>query len=555
MPESSTDHTTLQTGLKKRHLTMLSMGGVIGAGFFVGLSGVIDQAGPGAILTCAICGLIVFLVMRMLGEMAVAKPCTGSFTEYARMALGGWAGFTTGWLYWYFWVVVVGIEAVVGATLLARWFPSVPLWLMSAGLLMIMTVVNLLSVSNFGEAEYWFAGIKVAVIIAFIVIASLFVLGVWPGSTVDFHNLTAHGGFLPNGLGVVFIGVVTVIFSMTGAELVTIAAAESAEPAQAIRRATSTVVFRILAFFVLSTFLLVTMMPWDSMVPGESPFIAALDLLRIPGAADILNLFVLVAVLSCLNSGLYTASRMLFALSANRDAPRWMTRVNSRGVPVKGVLSCTFVGYCCIAAAYVWPDTIFLYLVNSSGAICLFAYPEVPRVAVPLAADRGHRIDPGDLGGNGTQRRNPCGTRAESDRPRRDSHCLCGEASFHRGATPSSTRQSLDFVGRARRLALWWVRLTVTLRWSSPRVVLVAAATGATRRGRSPTSARKVLTRRAIRRRVRSPWVVCQCRSSSVPSSSRAVTAIHNSARTCAESRSRPVSSTTLFSRFRIVWR
>lgn len=374
MPQLSTDHTTLQAGLKKRHLTMLSMGGVIGAGFFVGLSGVIDQAGPGAILTCAICGFIVFLVMRMLGEMAVAKPCTGSFTEYARMALGGWAGFTTGWLYWYFWVVVVGIEAVVGATLLARWFPGVPLWLMSAALLMVMTVVNLLSVSNFGEAEYWFAGIKVAVIIAFIVIASLFVLGVWPGSTVDFHNLTAHGGFLPNGLGVVFVGVVTVIFSMTGAELVTIAAAESTEPAQAIRRATSTVVFRILAFFVLSTFLLVTMMPWDSLVPGESPFIAALDLLRIPGAADILNLVVLVAVLSCLNSGLYTASRMLFALSAHRDAPRWMTRVNSRGVPVKGVLSCTFIGYCCIAAAYVWPDTIFLYLVNSSGAICLFVY-------------------------------------------------------------------------------------------------------------------------------------------------------------------------------------
>ncbi|GCB58963.1 amino acid permease [Rhodococcus erythropolis] len=381
MPDSSTEtaeaasvHSTLKTGLKKRHLTMLSMGGVIGAGFFVGLSGIINQAGPGAVITCAICGIIVFLVMRMLGEMAVAKPCTGSFTEYARMALGEWAGFTTGWLYWYFWVIVVGIESVVGATLLSRWIHGVPLWLMSAALLLVMTGVNLLSVSNFGEAEYWFAGIKVAVIIGFIVLGSLFVFGIWPGSEVDFSNLTGHGGFLPNGFTPVLVGVVAVIFSMTGAELVTIAAAESAEPAGAIRRATNTVVFRILAFFVVATFLLVTMLPWDSFVVGDSPFISALDLLGIPGAADILNLVVLVAVLSCLNSGLYTASRMLFALSVYNDAPAWMTRTNSRGVPVKGVLACTVAGYFCIAAGYIWPDTIFLFLVNSSGAICLFVY-------------------------------------------------------------------------------------------------------------------------------------------------------------------------------------
>ncbi|MBW0293035.1 GABA permease [Rhodococcus sp. MH15] len=381
MPDSSTEtaeaasvHSTLKTGLKKRHLTMLSMGGVIGAGFFVGLSGIINQAGPGAVITCAICGIIVFLVMRMLGEMAVAKPCTGSFTEYARMALGDWAGFTTGWLYWYFWVIVVGIESVVGATLLSRWIHGVPLWLMSAVLLLVMTGVNLLSVSNFGEAEYWFAGIKVAVIIGFIVLGSLFVFGIWPGNEVDFSNLTGHGGFLPNGFTPVLVGVVAVIFSMTGAELVTIAAAESAEPAGAIRRATNTVVFRILAFFVVATFLLVTMLPWDSFVVGDSPFISALDLLGIPGAADILNLVVLVAVLSCLNSGLYTASRMLFALSVYNDAPAWMTRTNSRGVPVKGVLACTVAGYFCIAAGYIWPDTIFLFLVNSSGAICLFVY-------------------------------------------------------------------------------------------------------------------------------------------------------------------------------------
>lgn len=360
--------------LKKRHLTMLSMGGVIGAGFFVGISAIIGQGGPGAVITCLICGLVVFLVMRLLGEMAVAKPCTGSFTEYARDAMGNWAGFSTGWLFWYFWVVVVGIEAVIGATLLGRWLPGVPLWAMAAGLLLIMTVINLLSVGNFGEAEYWFAGIKVAVIITFLVLGSLFVFGVWPGASMDFSNLTDHGGLLPNGFSPVLVGIVVVIFSMTGAEVVTIAAAESAEPAAAIRRATTSVVVRILGFFVGATLLLVIILPWDSYVVGESPFIAALDVLGIPAAAEILNFVVLVAVLSALNSGLYTASRMLFVLGAHRDAPRWMTAVNSKGVPIKGVLACTFIGYVCIVAAYVWPDTIFLYLAASSGAVCLFVY-------------------------------------------------------------------------------------------------------------------------------------------------------------------------------------
>ncbi|WP_199257050.1 amino acid permease [Tomitella fengzijianii] len=368
------EHDQLQAGLKKRHLTMLSLGGVIGAGFFVGISAIINQAGPAAALTCAITGVIVFVVMRMLGEMAVAKPCTGSFTEYARMAFGPWAGFATGWLYWYFWVMVVGIEAVIGGSLLARWFPDVPMWIMSAGLLLIMTLVNLASVGNFGEAEYWFAGIKVTVILAFIVVASLFVFGLWPGTHADFSNLIDHGGFMPNGFGPVLVGVVAVIFSMTGAELVTIAAAESPEPGESIRRATNTVVFRVLAFFVISTLLLVTMVPWDAFTVGESPFIDALSRLGVGAGADILNLVVLVAVLSCLNSGLYTASRMLFTLSRHQNAPGWMVRTNSRGVPVKGVLACTVIGYGCIAAGYIWPDTIFMFLVNSSGAVCLFVY-------------------------------------------------------------------------------------------------------------------------------------------------------------------------------------
>ena len=374
MPITPANPNELKKGLKQRHLTMLSLGGVIGAGLFVGSSAIISEAGPLAFITYGITGTIVLLVMRMLGEMAAAKPCTGSFTDYARLAYGPLAGFTTGWLYWYFWVIVVGFEAVVGGQIIQRWIPSVPVWVIAFSLLVIMTSVNLMSVKSFGEAEYWFAGIKVAAIIAFILVAGLFVFGLWPGASLDFSNLASHGGLLPNGAQPLFIGIVVVVFSMTGVEVVTIAAAESEEPAKAIRKAVNSVVFRILFFFVVSTFLIVTVVPWNSIIPGESPFVAALDEIGIPGSADLLNLVILVAVLSVLNSGLYTASRLLFVMGDRGDAPKWMSSTNSKGVPAKGILSCTVVGYVCVVLSALWPDTIFMFLINASGVVFLFVY-------------------------------------------------------------------------------------------------------------------------------------------------------------------------------------
>src|SRR3954449_10173416 len=192
--------TELQKGLKQRHLTMIAIGGVIGAGLFVGSGVVMNQTGPAAFLSYAVTGVLIILVMRMLGEMATANPSTGSFADYARRALGGWAGFSVGWLYWYFWVIVVGFEAVAGAKVLQYWIDA-PLWLMSLLLMALMTVTNLFSVSSFGEFEFWFAGIKVAAIIVFLALGTLFVLGVWPNRSLDFSNLTAHGGFFPLGIG------------------------------------------------------------------------------------------------------------------------------------------------------------------------------------------------------------------------------------------------------------------------------------------------------------------------------------------------------------------
>ncbi|HVK35333.1 MAG TPA: amino acid permease, partial [Microlunatus sp.] len=366
--------TQLKKGLKQRHLTMIAMGGVIGAGLFVGSGVVIGSAGPGAFLSYAITGLLIIMVMRMLGEMAVANPSTGSFADYSRNALGAWAGFSTAWLYWYFWVIVVGFEAVAGAKVLQFWIPSIPLWVLSLVLMLLMTATNLFSVKSFGEFEFWFAGIKVAAIVVFLVLGGLFVLGLWPNKDMDFSNLTAHGGFLPLGPGAIFSAIVVVIFSMVGAEIATIAAAESPDPARAIAKATNSVIVRIAIFFVGSIFLLAVILPWNSAALEASPYVSAFQAMGIPYADHIMNAVVLTAVLSCLNSGLYTASRMLFVLSARREAPVGLMTVSKSGVPRPAILFSSIVGFLCVIAAAVSPDTVFLFLLNSSGAVILFVY-------------------------------------------------------------------------------------------------------------------------------------------------------------------------------------
>ncbi|WP_310781558.1 amino acid permease [Mycobacterium sp. Z3061] len=364
---------TLKQGLSQRQLSMIAIGGVIGAGLFVGSGVVIKETGPAAFLTYAICGLLIVLVMRMLGEMAAANPSTGSFADYAATALGGWAGFSVGWLYWYFWVIVVGFEAVAGGKVLNYWFPA-PLWLSALCLMLLMTATNLFSVSSFGEFEFWFAGIKVATIVIFLGVGAAFVFGLLPGRHLDFSNLTSHGGFFPKGVAAVFAAIVVVIFSMVGAEVVTIAAAESRDPARAIAKATRSVVARIVIFFVGSVLLLVVIMPWNSVELGASPYVAALRHMGLPGADQIMNAVVLTAVLSCLNSGLYTASRMLFVLAGRHEAPERLVRLSSRGVPATAIVCSSLVGFLCVLMAWLSPNTVFLFLLNSSGAVILFVY-------------------------------------------------------------------------------------------------------------------------------------------------------------------------------------
>lgn len=364
---------TLDRSLRSRHVAMIAVGGIIGAGLFVGSSTSIATVGPAVILSYGLAGLLVLLVMRILSELALADPSAGSFTELIRGGLGDWAGFVTGWLYWYFWVVVIPIEAIAGAAILKAWLPF-EVWQIGVVLLGLLTAVNLSSARSYGEFEFWLSSMKVFAILAFIVLAALYAFGLTSPAGPTFANLYAHRGFAPAGPIAILAGVTSVIFALTGAEIATVAAAESAEPEKTVARITSSVALRILLFYVVSIALIVSVIPWTSITPGVSPFATALAAMHIPGAAVIMSLIVLVAVLSCLNSGLYVTSRVLFVLAARGDAPRWLVAVNGRRVPVRAILISSAFGYLALAASVLSPQVVFSFLVNASGAIMLFIY-------------------------------------------------------------------------------------------------------------------------------------------------------------------------------------
>jgi len=367
------DH-SLSRSLRPRHVTMITIGGIIGAGLFVGSSAAIAAAGPAIVVSYLLTGLLILLIMRMLGEMAVGMPQIRSFTEFARAGLGNWAGFSVGWLYWYFWVIVVPVEAIAGATIIQGWLPGVPAWQIGVALMALMTGVNLMSARAYGEFEFWFASIKVTAIIAFILVAAAYAFGFRSPTGPTFANLVAHGGFAPHGALAALAAVTTVIFSMMGAEIVTIAAVESTEPARAVARMTSTVIGRILLFYVGSIFMIVSVVPWNLVVPGQSPFTLVLDTIHIPYASTIMAWIILTAVLSCLNSAFYVASRVLFVLAAHGDAPHWLVKTNRRHVPARSVLLASVAGFAGVIAAILSPSMVFAFLVNASGALIVFIY-------------------------------------------------------------------------------------------------------------------------------------------------------------------------------------
>jgi GABA permease len=363
--------------LRTRHVTMITLGGIIGASLFVGSANIVRATGPAATLTYLAGGLLVYLAMRMLGEMAAARPAVGSFMEYARVGLGNWAAYLVGWLYWYFWVGVIAYEAVVGGGILNGWFPGIPAWAGSLALLAVFVTTNVISLRSFGETEFWLASIKVVAIVVFLAAGTLFALGLWPDSTLSIDNLWAHGGFAPNGFGVVVSSVALVLFSYFGTEIAVMAAAESEDPAKGVRQAANTVIWRVMLFYVGSMLVIVTVVPWNQLPSPDviAPFSHIFAMFGVPGAETIMSLVIFTAVTSVLNSGTYSASRMFAALAEQHLAPALVAKRNKRNVPVFAVLASTIGGLIATVVNFIAPSSgIYGFIMNSTGLVALFVY-------------------------------------------------------------------------------------------------------------------------------------------------------------------------------------
>lgn len=375
--------------LKRRHVTMISVGGIIGSGLFLGSSAAITATGPAIVVSYVAAGLLVLIVMWLLGQLAVAAPGAGSFTEYIRFGLGDWAGFVSGWLYWIFWILAVAFEAIAAATILSHWLP-ISATTLSFVMLILMTLANLLSTRSYGETEFWLSTIKIGAVLLFILVGAWFIFRSLLETGATPVDLSQHGGFAPFGIPSIISGMVTVIFALVGAEIVTIAAAESHEPARAIARLTTTLIVRIMLFYVGSMLVIVLVVPWTEVVPGTSPFTLALDAMGTPGAATLMSMVVVVAALSCLNSGVYVCSRVLFGLAAKRDAPKWLVALDRRGVPSRSIIAGSAIGFAVLILS-IWSQSgIFSFLLNATGTIMIILYLLV--VAAYLASVKRGRI-------------------------------------------------------------------------------------------------------------------------------------------------------------------
>ncbi|MFI5820954.1 amino acid permease [Streptomyces rishiriensis] len=337
-PESDA---ALSHGLKQRHLSMIALGGVIGAGLFVGSGAGIAAAGPSIVLAYALSGLLVMLVMRMLGEMSAAHPSSGSFSAHAERAFGPWAGFTVGWAFWVLLCTAVGLEGIGAAKIVTGWLPGTPEWAWTGLFVLVFCGANLAAVKNFGEFEFWFAALKVGAITLFLTLGVLAVAGVLPGT--DSPGASNLGEVFPHGSEGLVVGLLASVFAYGGLETVTIAAAESEDPVRGVASAVRTAMWRIAVFYVGSMAVIVTLVPWDSAaVVEKGPYVAALDRLGIPAAGQIMNVVGLGRV--------------------------------SGGAPRIAVLASCVFGFGCVALSHWRPDDVFPWLLNMIGAVILVVW-------------------------------------------------------------------------------------------------------------------------------------------------------------------------------------
>lgn len=372
----SNNQESLKRTMTARHIMMMALGGAIGAGLFKGSSAAIDLAGPAVILTYLVGGIILFFIMHGLAELAVKNKEARTFHDLVKPLLGGYAAHFLDWIYWKMWVLNIAAESVVAAMFIQYWLPTVPIWVIALTVSAVVTLINLFSVRLFAETEYWLALLKISVIILFILLGLVVLFVSFNGhQAAGFANLTQHGGFFPNGMHGLVAAMLVVIYSYGGTEMIGVTLAEAKNPEKVIPRAVRGTLVRIIAFYILPFFIIVSLIPWNQVngVP-ESPFVTVFKLIGIPYANHIMNAIILLAIISSMNSGLYASSRVLYTQALDGRVPKLFAYVSKRHVPVYAILACASSLYVGVLISLFIGSKTFNYLMGSLGYTVLFIW-------------------------------------------------------------------------------------------------------------------------------------------------------------------------------------
>ncbi|KKI90148.1 amino acid permease [Bacillus sp. SA1-12] len=367
---------SLKRTMTSRHIMMMALGGAIGAGLFKGSSTAIDMAGPAVILAYMVGGIILLFIMQGLAEMAVRNKQARTFRDLIEPVLGKYAAHFLDWIYWKMWVLNIAAESVVAAIFLQYWLPDIPVWILALMVSAIVTLVNLFSVKLFAETEYWLTLLKISVIVLFIITGLTILLIPFQDHTATgFTHLTQHGGFFPNGMHGLIMAMLVVIYSYGGTEMIGVTLAEVKDPEKIIPKAVRGTLIRIISFYILPFFIIVSLIPWNQVngVP-ESPFVTVFNMIRIPYADHIMNAIILLAIISSMNSGLYASSRVLYTQAADGRMPKLFAKVSKRQVPVYAILACTSSLYAGVLISVFAGSNTFNYLMGSLGytVLCIW---------------------------------------------------------------------------------------------------------------------------------------------------------------------------------------
>lgn len=365
---------TLQKKLLPRHISFMAMGGVIGTGIFKGSAETVNVAGPGVVISYILAGLLLLVVMGAIAEMATVYPGL-NMKDFIRKAFGERLSFVVGWLYCFMWLAVCVIEVIAAGSFLQFWLPDVPLWLLSLASAGFILAINMMSVGGYGEFEFWLAGIKIAMIIVFIVLGACILFGILPRANAAWsYNFIAYGGFFPNGWTAIFPALLIVMFSYGGSELIGLTLSEAQDAEKVLPKVVKSFILRVVLFYTLPILIICGLIPWNSLNEHTSPFVQVLTSAGLQGSAHLMNFILITAVLSAANSGIYGATRMLHSMATDGEAPSGLARLSSKGIPVNSLKLCAVVLILGSMIAYVAQDNVFRLLMAVPGFVVLLVW-------------------------------------------------------------------------------------------------------------------------------------------------------------------------------------